>query len=56
MPSQKRWCCREIPLFLFGALLIGLGLSIYFSGIVLSIIRLVLNFREPLREPLSIVE
>jgi hypothetical protein len=42
---------REIPLFLFGALLIGLGLSIYFSGIVLSIIRLALNFREPLREP-----
>jgi len=41
----------EIPLFLFGALLIGLGLSIYFSGIVLSIIRLALNFREPLREP-----
>lgn len=42
---------KEIPLFLFGALLIGLGLSIYFSGIVLSIIRLAVNFREPLREP-----
>ena len=42
---------REIPLFLFGALLIGLGLSIYFSGIVLSIIRLAVNFRDPLREP-----
>jgi len=42
---------KEMPLFLFGALLIGLGLSIYFSGIVLSIIRLAVNFREPLREP-----
>ena len=42
---------KEMPLFLFGALLIGLGLSIYFSGIILSIIRLGVNFREPLREP-----
>jgi hypothetical protein len=43
---------KEMPLFLFGALLIGLGLSIYFTGIVLSMIRLVLNFREPLRDVL----
>lgn len=42
---------REIPLCLFGALLIGLGLAVYFGGIVLSIFRLVLNFREPFREP-----
>src|ERR1035437_412717 len=40
---------REIPLFLFGALLIVLGLGVYFGGIVLSIFRLVLNLGEPFR-------
>ena len=40
---------KELPLFLFGAMLIGLGLTIYFSGIVLSIVRLVLNIGEPFR-------
>jgi hypothetical protein len=39
----------EIPLFLFGALFIMLGLAVYFSGIVLSIFRLVLNLAEPFR-------
>jgi hypothetical protein len=50
-PSKVVARHREMPLFLYGVLLILLGLSIYFSGIVLSIIRLVLNFRDPLREP-----
>jgi len=39
----------EIPLFLFGVLFIVLGLAVYFSGIVLSIFRLVLNLAEPFR-------
>src|SRR5579864_3094000 len=39
---------REMPLLLYGVLLILLGLSIYFCGIVFSIFRLALNFREPL--------
>ena len=40
---------REIPLSLFGALFLVLGLAVYFSGIVLSIFRLVLNLAEPFR-------
>lgn len=46
-PSKVVAHHREVPLFLYGVLLILLGLSIYFSGIVLSIFRLALNFREP---------
>ncbi len=41
---------REMPLVLWGALLILFGLAIYFGGIALSICRLLLNFREPFRE------
>jgi hypothetical protein len=40
---------REIPLCFFGALLIVLGLAVYFSGIVFSVFRLVLNLGEPFR-------
>jgi hypothetical protein len=50
-PAEAASRHREIPLFLFGALFIVLGLAVYFGGIVLSIFRLVLNFREPFREP-----
>lgn len=50
-PAKEAARRREVPLFLFGALLILLGLAIYFGGIALSIFRLALNFREPFREP-----
>lgn len=48
LPKGER-PARTVPLFFYGVLLIVAGLAVYFSGILLSIVRLTLHLGEPVR-------
>src|SRR4051812_15421707 len=49
IPAVTSTCRSEIPLFFFGSLLALAGLTIYYVGILLSIVRLTFHLGEPFR-------
>jgi hypothetical protein len=49
-PAAALAWSADVPIFLYGTLLVLLGLAIYFGGIVFSIFRLALHLGEPVRK------
>jgi hypothetical protein len=47
--DESAYLKKEVPLLLFGFLLVILGTTVYFCGIVLSVVRLALHLGEPFK-------